>query len=110
MERFVKGDVVVIPFPYTDLSAVKKRPALVIASLKGENVILAQITKIDREDEDVVSLKQTDFYSGTLKTDSHIMPSIIFTAELISIKYKAGKIKKEKIDQVEKKLVSIFTR
>lgn len=110
MERFVKGDVVVVPFPYTDLSTVKKRPALVIASLKGENVILAQITKIDRVDEDIVSLKKTDFYSGMLKTDSYIMPSIIFTAESISIEYKAGKIKKEKIDQVEKKLVEIFTR
>jgi len=27
MERFVKGDVVVLPFPYSDLSASKKRPA-----------------------------------------------------------------------------------
>ena len=35
MERFVKGDVVVIPFPFSDLSGSKRRPALVISNLKG---------------------------------------------------------------------------
>ncbi len=43
MERFVKGEVVVFPFLYTNLSEAKKRPALVVAKLKGENVILAQL-------------------------------------------------------------------
>jgi hypothetical protein len=42
--RFVKGDVVVAPFPFSDLSAAKKRPALVVASLTGDDVILCQIT------------------------------------------------------------------
>jgi len=44
MGGFVKGDVVVMPFPYSDLSATKKRPALVIAVLDGDDVILCQIT------------------------------------------------------------------
>jgi mRNA interferase MazF len=40
MGAFVKGDVVVAPFPFSDLSAVKKRPALVVATLVGNVVIL----------------------------------------------------------------------
>ena len=43
MARFVKGDVVVVPFPFSDLSHAKRRPALVIASLKGDDAILCQI-------------------------------------------------------------------
>ena len=35
MAKFVKGDVVVIPFPFSDLTQVKRRPALVIANLEG---------------------------------------------------------------------------
>ena len=31
MGKFVKGDIVVIPFPFSDLSGSKRRPALVIA-------------------------------------------------------------------------------
>ncbi|HLC36168.1 MAG TPA: type II toxin-antitoxin system PemK/MazF family toxin, partial [archaeon] len=31
MEKFVKGDIVVLPFPFTDQSGEKKRPALIAA-------------------------------------------------------------------------------
>ena len=44
MGAFVKGDVVVTPFPFTDLSANKKRPALVVATLLGGDVVLCAIT------------------------------------------------------------------
>ena len=110
MERFVKGDVVVLPFPYTDFSSVKKRPAIVIATLKGNNVILAQITTNQRNDEDLISLTKKDFASGSLTSDSFIMASLIFTTDNSKIEYKAGKIKQEKIKEVEQKLCEIFTR
>ena len=31
MGRFIKGDVVVVPFPFSDLTMSKRRPVLVIA-------------------------------------------------------------------------------
>ena len=36
MATFVKGDVVIVPFPFSDLSQAKRRPALVVAKLSGE--------------------------------------------------------------------------
>lgn len=43
-----RGDVVLVPFPFTDLSAVKRRPALVVSSTEYNtvtgDVIIAQIT------------------------------------------------------------------
>tara|TARA_Y100000034_G_C6725785_1_gene321265 strand:+ start:300 stop:632 length:333 start_codon:yes stop_codon:yes gene_type:complete len=110
MERFVKGDVVVLPFPYTDFSNVQKRPAVVIATLRGQNAILAQITTNKRDDEDLVSLTKKDFSSGSLKSDSFIMVSLIFTVDTSRINYKAGQLNKNKIKQVEKQLCEIFTR
>ena len=110
MERFVKGDIVVLSFPYTDFSSVKKRPAVVIATLKGQNVILAQITTNQRNDEDLVSLAKKDFASGSLSSDSFIMASLIFTADSSKIEYKIGKIKQEKIKEIQNKLVEVFTR
>jgi len=44
MAKFVKGDVVIVPFPFSDLSQSKRRPALVIAGLDGDDLILCQIT------------------------------------------------------------------
>ena len=32
MGRFVKGDVVVTPFPFSDLQVAKRRPALVVTT------------------------------------------------------------------------------
>jgi hypothetical protein len=55
MGRFVKGDVVVVPFLFSDLSAAKKRPALVVASLTGEDVILCQITSQTVSDAYVIT-------------------------------------------------------
>ena len=110
MERFVKGDVVVLPFPYTDFSGARKRPAVVIANLKGQNIILAQITTNQRNDEDLISLRKKDFYSGSLSLDSFIMTSLIFTADSSRISYKAGKIKSEKVKEIQDKLVEVFTR
>jgi len=36
MGRFVKGDVVVTPFPFSDLQVATRRPALVVATFPGD--------------------------------------------------------------------------
>ena len=50
MARFMKGDVVVVPFPFSDLTDAKRRPALVIAELSGDDLILCQITSQNVKD------------------------------------------------------------
>ena len=49
MERFVAGDIVVVPFPFSDLSGNKRRPALIVATLKGDDMILCPLTTTKRE-------------------------------------------------------------
>lgn len=61
MGIFMKGEVVIIPFPNSDLSTSKKRPALVIADLKGYDVILSQITTSSYADGYSISLRRSDF-------------------------------------------------
>jgi mRNA interferase MazF len=92
MERFVKGDVVVIPFPFSDLSASKRRPALVLANLAGDDIILCQITSQPSEEQYVLPLKIEDFVVGSLPVNSYIRPTRIFTADKKLIIRKAGTI------------------
>lgn len=77
--QFVKGDVVVINFPFSDLSQTKRRPALVLASLKGDDLILCQITSQAREDDYSIRLEATDFEAGSLNRSSRIRPNRLFT-------------------------------
>lgn len=44
MERSVKGDIVAINYPFTDLSSFKSRPALIISSVDENDFIICQIT------------------------------------------------------------------
>jgi len=67
MARFIKGDVVVLPFPFSDITQAKRRPALVVADLKGNDVILCQITSQWVKDEYAISIDDRDFIKGNLK-------------------------------------------
>ena len=113
MERSIdyeKGEVVVFGFPFSDIKEIKKRPSLVVAKLKGDHVILSQITSQPRPDQDLIELKIKDFQSGGIKRDSFVRPSVLFTIHKSKINYKAGKLKKEKIKEVQDRLCEIFTR
>lgn len=108
MERPIKGDVVVVPFPFSDLSNFKKRPALVISALKGDDLILCQITSQNVFDEYAVTLSNEDLASGILKRKSNIRPNRIFTADENLILYKVGGLKENKINEVLEKLIEII--
>ncbi len=108
MAKFVKGDIVVIPFPFSDLSQAKRRPALIITNLFGDDLILCQITSQNISDQYAISLNNNDFQSGSLKRKSNIRPNRIFTADTHIILYKVGQVKKDKLDQVIKKIIEII--
>lgn len=110
MEELVKGDVAVLPFPFSDLSAVKKRPALVAATLKGDDIILCQITSAERKDYLAIPLANSDFQEGSLNLNSNIRPNKLFTADKSLILYKAGSLKKRKIQEVEAAIIRIFSQ
>jgi len=107
MERFVKGDVVVLPFPFSDLSASKRRPAIVVALGEYGDVILCQITSKLKKGAETVEIKDKDFQEGKLKIISYVRPRKIFTADLGLILYRAGKVKKEKAGEVEDAICKI---
>ncbi|EOD01717.1 type II toxin-antitoxin system PemK/MazF family toxin [Caldisalinibacter kiritimatiensis] len=108
MGRFIKGDIVVVPFPFSDLSQSKKRPALVLANVTGDDLILSQITSRNVYDKYSIKLLDSDFTQGELKKESNIRPNKIFTADENIILYKIAHLKEEKINEVINKIISIF--
>jgi mRNA interferase MazF len=68
MARFISGEVVVVPFPFTDLSSTKVRPALVLASLTRGDVILCQITSQAAGHPEAIPIANSDFEPGAVST------------------------------------------
>ena len=108
MARFIKGEIVVIPFPFSDLTQTKRRPALVITGLEGNDLILCQITSQTIKDRYAISLDDNDFETGGLKQLSNVRPNRIFTADSQIVLYKIGRLKTEKLAEIVGKLVEII--
>ena len=108
MERFVKGDIVVIPFPFSDLSKAKRRPAMVLTNLHGYDFVLCQITSKQTKDTYSIPLSEKEFKKGTLKQESNIRPNKIFTAENSIVEYKAGSLKETKTKQIIEKVCEML--
>ncbi len=109
MGKPVIGEVVVLPFPQTDLQAGKRRPALVVADLTGDDLILCQITSQSRRDGYSVALTSADFERGRLNVDSFIRPNRLFTVDKSVIVYSAAKVKTSKLDEVRARICQIFS-
>lgn len=74
------GVVVLVRFPFSDLSASKLRPAIVLAHAGGVDWVLCQITSNPYGDPAAVPLGVPSFASGGLGRDSFARPGKLFTA------------------------------
>jgi mRNA interferase MazF len=109
MGKFVKGAVVILPFPFSDLSGTKRRPACVITDLPGEDMILCQITSKYKYDPYAVSVKSTDFIAGSLPVDSYARLNKIFTADKNLVLSLAGHLSDAKINEIVEALITLIS-
>jgi mRNA interferase MazF len=110
MGKFMKGDIVVIPFPFSDLSGSKRRPALVIVDINGDDVILCQVTSVARNDDYAIPIDTTDFESGTLPVKSVVRSNKIFTADQNLILYPACRLKPDKMRTITAAIVRMLEK
>ena len=80
MVTFAIGEVVLVPFPFSDLSLSKVRPAVCLADAGRGDWVLCQITSNPYSDPKAVPLDATDFASGGLLVSSFARPGKLFTA------------------------------
>lgn len=80
MGAFATRQVILLPFPYSDLSSQKLRPALILANAGRGDWVLCQITSNPYADPAAVELSQDAFAAGGLQRISYARPSKLFTA------------------------------
>ena len=105
-ERFATFDIVVVPFPYSDRLAEKRRPALVISGprLASYGLIwLAMITSAENDPwpSDVAI---TDLDRAGLPAPSVVRPAKIACIETARIERRAGRLEKTAARAVTQRL------
>ena len=66
------GKVVLVRFPFSDLSQSKLRPAIVLADAGRQDWILCQVTSKPYGDTRAIPLNESGFESGSLRVESYI--------------------------------------
>lgn len=108
MGTFAVGDVVTVVFPFADLSAFKRRPALIVGRAEFGNFITCQITSKATASNKAIPLTDRDFSEGSLKLDSFIRPDKIFTLEPSLIQATAGRLSEQKLIEVKAAVRNLF--
>lgn len=102
------GQVVVLPFPYSDLTGHKLRPVLLLASVEHGDWVICQITSNPFSDPLAIPLTQASFTSGGLQHTSYVRPSKLFTAHMSLIAAHAGTLKDDVLDAIRESVISVF--
>ena len=93
MGPLAAGDVVIVRFPFSDLSQAKTRPAIVLADAGYTDWLLCQITSQRFGDPRAVPISDADFSRGSLILPSFARPAKLFTAEQTLISAFVGALK-----------------
>ncbi len=111
-EAYPPGSVVLVPFPFTDLSGRKKRPSLVVSSpgFHEEDLILCAITsQLPRTlSQWEASLKAQDMVEKKLPKKSVVKVGKLFTIHQSLITQRFGTAKEKKLQEVLDKLRMLF--
>lgn len=102
------GEIVLVPFPFSDLSASKVRPAVVLADAGRGDWILCQITSNPYGDSRAVKLEADDFHSGRLLTVSYVRPGKLFTANSSLVLQSVGQLKHDAMGRLLDAVVKLF--
>jgi mRNA interferase MazF len=109
MGTFAAGQVVIVHFPFSDLTASKLRPAVVLAEAGRGDWILCQITSKPYGDARAIPLVATDFARGSLRlATSYARPGKLFTAHASLVAGQAGELQPGKFSAIREAVVRMI--
>lgn len=100
MARYVAKQIVLLRFPFSDLSSEKVRPAIVITELPRDDYITCMITTRQNIDRFCIELSDADCVAGSIRHPSFIRCERLFVANETVIQKSVGEISRIKFEQV----------
>lgn len=102
------GAVVLIPFPFSDLTQAKMRPAIALADAGRNDWILCQVTSKSYSDPDAIQIDASSFATGSLRVTSYARPGKLFTANQSMMVSQIGMLKPPMVDQIIEAIVRML--
>jgi mRNA interferase MazF len=104
------GSVVLVTFPFSDLSQAKLRPGVVLADAGRGDFVLCQVTSNAFADPLAIDLQEADFASGSLHRTSYARPGKLFTANRRLIAREVGVLRPETLERAVHQVVKLLRR
>lgn len=105
-------EIVLVPFPYSDLSNTKRRPVLIISNddynKRFHDVVVCVITSNQFKDAYSLPLENDDLEIGVLPESSVVKTHKLFTIHQSKIIKKFSVVKTEYFEQVADKIKSLI--
>lgn len=111
--QYSQGEIILVPFPYSDLSAIKKRPVLILSNdlfnSSKQDLIVAAITSKSFRDNYSCEITDEDLEIGFMPEKSVIKLSKLFTINKNMIIKKFSKIRNDKFKEIKNTLITILS-
>jgi len=108
MVTLTAGAVVLVRFPFSDLSQTKLRPAVVLADAGRGDLILCQVTSKPYGDIRAIKLEDANFSAGSLRVLSYARPGKLFTANRDLILSEVATLQSQSLKQVVDAVVNLL--
>jgi mRNA interferase MazF len=97
-----------VPFPFSDLSQAKVRPALCLADAGRGDWILCQITSSPYGDSRAIPIADSEFEHGGLRQASFVRPGKLFTAQEGLVIRSVGRLRATCLSGIRSAVISLF--
>ena len=108
MAEAMVGDVVLAPLPFTDLSEIKVRPAVVVADVGTQDWILCQITSRPPSRDRHIPIEPDDMQRGRLRRRSWARPDRLYTVNQRVFRHTVGRLSTAKHAEITAAVRSLF--
>jgi mRNA interferase MazF len=102
--------IVLVPFPFSDLSAAKLRPAIALADAARDDWVLCQVTSNRYGDALAVELVNASMAAVSLRFTSYARPGKLFTANRTLMVGQVGTLHAAPFQQVVDAVVALLNR
>ena len=106
-----QGEIVIVPFPFSDLSGIRKRSVLIISknedNIVFDDIITCGITSNIKNVKYSVEITNDNLEKGEIPVKSRIKVDKLFTLNQSIVKKKIAKIDKITLDKVKEEFCSL---